>query len=224
MNKLKLKNLDSLPLRESVFLTLREAILKGYFKPGDRLMEVDLANELGVSRTPVREAIRKLELEGLVDMRPKRGAKVSSITLEDLNDVMEIRRHLEKLVVELSCVKATEEDVKEMEKCQQAFVEAVKSRDSTKIAEADVAFHDVIYKSTYNKRLIQILNNLHEQMYRYRLEYIKDEMKRTTLVEEHNRLITAIKEHDIDNAKCIIIRHVDNQHDTIVKNMSKEEK
>ena len=86
---------EYLPLRDVVFNTLREAILTGQLKPGERLMEISLANRLGVSRTPIREAIRKLELEGLVIMIPRKGAKVASITERELNDGLEVRMGLE---------------------------------------------------------------------------------------------------------------------------------
>ena len=91
---------EYLPLRDVVFNTLRKAILKGELKPGERLMEIALAERLGVSRTPVREAMRKLELEGLVVMIPRRGAQVANITEKDLNDVLEVRMALENLSIE----------------------------------------------------------------------------------------------------------------------------
>lgn len=98
---------EYLPLRDVVFRTLRRAILKGELKPGERLMEVQLANRLGVSRTPVREAIRKLELEGLVTMIPRRGAEVAEITEKNMRDVLEVRRALEELAVKIACEKMT---------------------------------------------------------------------------------------------------------------------
>ena len=94
---------EYLPLRDVVFNTLRRAILKGELEPGERLMEIALANKLGVSRTPIREAIRKLELEGLVVMIPRKGAEVARITEKDLRDVLEVRTSLEKLAIELAC-------------------------------------------------------------------------------------------------------------------------
>ena len=94
---------EYLPLRDVVFQTLRNAILKGELKPGERLMEIQLAQKLGVSRTPVREALRKLELEGLVIMIPRRGAIVADITIQDLNDVLEVREALEELAVKKAC-------------------------------------------------------------------------------------------------------------------------
>ena len=92
-----------LPLRDVVFNTLRQAILRGELKPGERLMEIRLANQLGVSRTPIREAIRMLELEGLVIMIPRKGAQVAQITEKDLNDVLEVRLGLEELATRFAC-------------------------------------------------------------------------------------------------------------------------
>ena len=104
---------DYLPLRDVVFNTLRRAILKGELKPGERLMEIALADKLGVSRTPIREAIRKLELEGLVVMAPRKGAKVASITERDLNDVLEVRKGMEVLAISLACERITKEEMEQ---------------------------------------------------------------------------------------------------------------
>lgn len=215
-----------LPLRDVVFNTLREAILKGELEPGERLMEIALAQKLGVSRTPIREAIRKLELEGLVVMAPRKGAEVAEITLKDLRDVLEVRKNLEELAVELACKKATEADIEEMKAAHEEFIKTISQKDLTVIAEADVKFHDVIYKITGNKRLIQILNNLREQMYRYRLEYIKDEKKRMIVTDEHLQIIEAIEDKNVDSAKNYIQVHIINQEKTIVEkiNAKKAEK
>lgn len=176
---------EYLPLRDVVFNTLRRAILKGELEPGERLMEIALANKLGVSRTPIREAIRKLELEGLVIMIPRKGAEVARITEKDLRDVLEVRTSLEKLAIELACDRITAEEIAELRETCQAFADSLGSDELTTMAEKDVAFHDVIFRATKNARLIQILNNLREQMYRYRLEYLKDVGARPRLVEEH---------------------------------------
>ena len=102
---------EYLPLRDVVFNTLRKAILRGELKPGERLMEIQLANKLGVSRTPIREAIRKLELEGLVLMIPRKGAEVAQITEKNMQDVLEVRKALEELSVQLACERITPEQV-----------------------------------------------------------------------------------------------------------------
>ena len=175
---------EYLPLRDVVFNTLRQEILTGKLKPGERLMEIHLANKLGVSRTPIREAIRKLELEGLVIMIPRRGAEVAQITLKNLKDVMEVRRALDVLAIELACERMAQEELDALYQACEHFSDAVKTKDTRMLAEADVAFHDQIVLSTGNARLIQLVSNLSEQMYRYRFEYLKDASSHEMLRQE----------------------------------------
>lgn len=212
---------EYLPLREVVFNTLRDAILKGELEPGEHLMEVQLAGKLGVSRTPIREAIRQLQAEGLVVMTPRKGAVVAEITKEDLTDVLEVRKTLEKFAVELACININDEELKSLHQCHEIFKAALEQKDLTDIANKDEGFHDVIYSATRNKRLIQILNNLREQIYRYRLEYIKDDEKWFTLIDEHDKLIRAIEEKDVEIAKEVIEAHINNQEQTILENLKK---
>lgn len=204
-----------MPLREVVFTTLRQAILKGELKPGERLMEISLANRLGVSRTPIREAIRKLELEGLVVMVPRKGAHVAKITLQELNDVLEVRRGLEELAITKACERIAEEELKELEASARRFERLLRSGDLIELAAEDVTFHDVIYNATHNRRLIQILNNLREQMYRFRLEYLKEEASRKDLCEEHMLICRALRSRDVEAAHRFICQHIDNQQKAI---------
>lgn len=219
MKDISLNNDDFLPLRDVVFNTLRNAILKGELEPGEKLMEKKLSEKLGVSRTPIREAIRKLELEGLVVMTPRKSAEVASITEEDLTDVLEVRRVLESLAIDLACKNITNDIIAELEDNLVRFNVAVKKNDITEIATTDVEFHETIYKSTGNRRLIQILNNLREQMYRYRLEYIKDRQTRDNLVIEHRRIIDALRERDKEKGKKAILNHIEKQETTILENI-----
>ena len=117
---------DFLPLRDVVFNTLRQAILTGELKPGERLMEIHLANKLGVSRTPIREAIRKLELEGLVTMIPRRGAEVAQITEKSMSDVLEVRRAMDALCTELACERISEQEIVVLGAACDHFAEAAK--------------------------------------------------------------------------------------------------
>lgn len=210
-------NMDEyLPLRDVVFNTLRQAILRGELKPGERLMEIQLANKLGVSRTPIREAIRKLELEGLVLMIPRRGAEVAEITEKSLRDVLEVRGALEELAVKLACQKITDAEIAELRLAEKEFEQALKSGDVTIYAEADVKFHDVIYRATDNQRLIQLLFNLREQMYRYRVEYLKREEAHENLLVEHKRIIETIATRDMDAAVDAVCQHIDNQVSAVI--------
>lgn len=207
---------EYLPLRDVVFNTLRQAILRGELKPGERLMEIQLANKLGVSRTPIREALRKLELEGLVNMVPRKGAAVADITEKSLRDVLEVRKALEELSVQLACEKITEEEIEELKRVAERFKDTLDDQDVTKIAEADVAFHDVIYTATDNQKLILLLNNLREQMYRYRVEYLKKEEAYPQLIAEHEELIDNISKRNKEEATRIMCEHIDNQVATVI--------
>ena len=193
---------EYLPLRDVVFNTLRQAILRGELKPGERLMEIQLANKLGVSRTPIREAIRKLELEGLVLMIPRKGAEVA---------------------VQLACDRMDEEGVRELRAAAETFESILNSDDITQIAQADVAFHDIIYAATDNRRLIQLLNNLREQMYRYRIEYLKKKECYPQLLNEHQTIIDAIAGHDKELATKFTSQHIKNQAETVVGTIREKE-
>ncbi|MFQ9932841.1 MAG: GntR family transcriptional regulator [Lachnospiraceae bacterium] len=219
MKDISLSGDEFLPLRDVVFNTLRNAILTGELEPGERLMEIKLAEKLGVSRTPIREAIRKLELEGLVVMTPRKSAEVARITRKDLTDVLEVRRVLECLAIELSCQKITGDIISQLEENLVRFKGAIRKNDIKEIAITDVDFHEIIYKSTGNKRLIQILNNLREQMYRYRFEYIKDKETRENLANEHRSIIDALAVGNIEEGRRAILKHIDKQEITILENI-----
>ena len=185
-------------------------------------MEVHLANKLGVSRTPIREAIRKLELEGLVIMIPRRGAEVARITEKSLKDVLEVRRALDALSVELACDRITEEDMKRLLQACQDFEKAAKGKDASVIAKADVALHDIIVEATGNQRLAQLVNNLSEQMYRYRFVYIKEESKHDMLVAEHREIYESIASRDKERAARSAKLHIDNQEKSIIRQIRLE--
>ena len=210
---------EFLPLRDVVFNTLRQAILTGELKPGERLMEIHLANKLGVSRTPIREAIRKLELEGLVTMIPRRGAEVAQITGKSLQDVLEVRRSLAALCADLACERISDAEIAALEAACKEFEEATYTRDARVIAAADVALHDIIIKATDNNRLVQLVNNLAEQMYRYRFEYIKDYSMHGRLVEEHRVIFEAIRKKDKVTAAAAAVTHIDNQMESIARQL-----
>ncbi len=217
-DKLKLNMNAYLPLRDVVFQTLREAILKGELKPGERLMELQLAGRLGVSRTPIREAIRMLELEGLAVTIPRKGAEVAKMTEKDMEDVLQIRRALDELAVGLACDNMTDEKLEQIYVAQKGFEQAIRTEKVAQIAQADVEFHDTIYHASENPKLVTLLNNLREQMYRYRIEYLKDKGVYPRLVEEHKRIYEGLKQKDKKTVAEIVSYHVMNQ-EIVVKNI-----
>lgn len=212
---------EYLPLRDTVFQYLRRCILTGEMKPGDRLLEIKLAETLGVSRTPIREAIRKLELEGLVTIVPRRGAEVANITSKSLTDVLEVRRALEVLAVELACERADETMLSVIYDKLTEFDSALSSEDLTAISIADEAYHDAIIKSSDNTKLAGLVANLREQMYRYRFEYIKDVDSHEKIREEHHKIYQCIKEHNSAAAGSLMREHIDNQEVSILKFLDK---
>lgn len=207
---------DFLPLRDEVFNTLRERILMGNLKPGERLMEIHLADQLGVSRTPIREAIRMLELDGLVKMIPRKGAQVASISREDLNDVLEVRKALDALAVKLACERISDDETVKLKQAEEHFEKMLKTGDATAVAQADVAFHDVIHAASKNKRLKAMISNLAERIYRYRFEYIKNQSDGgKNLVTEHQNIMHFIEEKNVEEAVRAIELHIDNQEKSI---------
>ena len=221
-DKLELNMNAYLPLRDVVFHTLREAILKGELKPGERLMELQLASKLGVSRTPIREAIRMLELEGLAVTFPRKGAEVAKMTEKDMEDVLQIRRALDELAVGLACDNMTEEKLVQLYEAMIRFEESTRSGDVKQTAQTDMEFHEVIYQAADNPKLVNMLNNLREQMYRYRVEYLKNDDVYPRLIEEHKMIYEGLKQKDKNTVVEIVGYHVVNQ-EIMVKNIIQEQ-
>ena len=196
------------PLRELVCETIRQAIVDGVFSPGERLMEIQLADEMGVSRTPVREAIRKLELEGFVVMIPRRGTYVADISIKDINEVYEIRTSLEVLAAGLAAERISDEELETMQRLLVEIGQHIEDGNIEKIVEIDTAFHDVLYKASRNKRLAGIRRR--SMMYPGRLQ---------NTMEEHRILVDSIAAHDVDRAQNAARLHMENAEHTLLKDM-----
>ena len=210
MDSLTKLNLDNYkPLRDVVFENLREAILEGHLKPGQRLMEVQLAEQLGVSRTPIIEAIRKLELEGLVVMLPRKGAYVANMSFKDLIDVLEIRSSLEGLAASLAAERLREEDISDLERVAKEFEKSVREADIDNVLKKDVEFHEKIFLMANNKKLYQLITSLWEQVHRFRVTYVSNYDASLSLVDEHNRILEAIKSGDCELAKKYATEHIE---------------
>ncbi len=212
---LKLNMNAYLPLRDVVFNTLREAILKGDLKPGERLMELQLASKLGVSRTPIREAIRMLEQEGLAVTIPRRGAEVARMTEKDMEDVLQIREVLDKLAVQIACDKMTEQQLVNLTLAMKNFENAIQAENLKKIIDYDVEFHDIIYEATDNPKLVTLLSNLREQIYRYRVEYLKGKENYPMLIEEHEEIVNALKQKNKERVAEAMQTHIRNQAEAV---------
>lgn len=195
------------PLREIVFESMREAILGGVLKPGERLMEIQLAEEMGVSRTPVREAIRKLELENFVVMIPRKGAYVAGVSLKDVADVFEIRSALEGLAAGLAAERITDDELEQMERA--LFYRTNEGElNLEQIVKSDTDFHALVYKASRNERLIQILENLREQIQRFRSTSLAVPGRMRLALEEHRMIVEALRNHNSEEAQTLAIAHI----------------
>jgi DNA-binding GntR family transcriptional regulator len=199
---------DYKPLRDVIFATLREAIVAGELKPGERLLEVKLADKMGVSRTPVREAIRKLELEGLVVMVPRKGAYVAGLTLKDVAEVFEIRSSLEGLAAALAAERITDEEVIILDKILDDISTAGEKGDIKTVIKKDMEFHQVLFSASRNDRLAQMINNLKEQIDRFRTQSFSNPIRTKSVLSEHEHILNAIKQGDVENSERLAKEHI----------------
>jgi DNA-binding GntR family transcriptional regulator len=211
------------PLREMVFESLREAINLGRLRPGERLMEIQLAEEMGVSRTPVREAIRKLELEGFVAMVPRKGAYVAGISLKDIVDVFEIRASLEALAAGLAAERITDEEMELLERSLVEISEFSTDENIRAIVDGDVNFHDIIYKASRNQRLVQIIIHLQEQIHRFRMTSLSQPGRTKIALDEHKSIVEAISDRNVELAQQLAREHIENAEQSLLNVMREEE-
>lgn len=205
------------PLREVVFETLREAIINGTLKPGERMMEIQLAEQLGVSRTPVREAIRKLELEGFVVMIPRKGAYVAGISLKDIADVFEVRAAMEALAAGLAAERITAEELEEMERLLVRIGEHIEANRLEEVVEMDTLFHEALYKVSRNLKLEQILQNLREQIQRFRSTSLAFPGRMKEALEEHKKIVEAISDRNTALAQQLAQEHIENAENSMLE-------
>lgn len=206
------------PLSDVISAALKKDILSGVLKPGQRLMEIQYAEKLGVSRTPFREAIRKLELEGLVTVLPRRGAHVTELSEKDIKDVLDIRRALDMLAVELFIANKDEDDVKELKRIEAEFEKATAKGNIEKQVATDVKFHEYIYSRSNNDMLMTLYTGFKDKLYRYRALYLKEEGYSILVTKEHSKLIEAIEKGNAAKSKQISEKHIANQK----KNLTEE--
>jgi len=224
MEKIFKLNMEKhLPLKEVVFRVLREAIIQGELSPGSRLLEIQLSEQLGVSRTPVREALQMLKEEGLVDIIPRKGAVVAGITEKQMKDVLEVRVAMEELAVRLCAERITQSALLELEEAEKAFEESFGLSDVNNCALCDEKFHSIISEATGNKSLVMMLSAFREQMYRFRVAYLMREEFHETLVREHRDILNAIRANNASAAVAVLRRHIDGQQSMVLE-MVKNEK
>ncbi len=209
---------DKYSLRGRVFSKIRDDILNGRYEDHEELKEIRIGNELGVSRTPVREALRQLELEGLVQIIPNRGAFVTSISAKDISDIYQIRALLEGLCARWATENITKEQLEAMEEnvylaefhCAKGHLE--------QMTELDNQFHHIIYEASASKMLEHILVDYHEYVKRVRYKTLSSTERSTASNKEHRAIMEAMRAGKADLAERLANEHMKNAFENIIRN------
>ena len=200
--------MDKYSLRGQVFQEIREDILKGKFKENEELREATLGKELGVSRTPVREALRQLELEGLVHIIPNKGAYVTGITEKDVHDIYMTRSMLEGLCARWAAEHISEEQIQEMEEVLLLTEYHLDRGNAEQLAELDGKFHEVLYGASQSRILRHILSDFHKYVQVARKRSVKKEDRAKKYLEEHREILNALRTGDADRAEELAHIHI----------------
>lgn len=202
-------------LRERIFRQLRQDILNGKYKPGDSLVELKLAEELGVSRTPVREAIRQLELEGLVVSIPNKGVIVEGISKQDIEDIYAIRELLEGLAARWAIQRIDEEQLKELEDICELMEFYTEKGDLEHVGELNSRFHEIIFEATKSKPLKQILSDFQYYVESIRLASLKTPGRALQSLREHKEIVKAFKNKDVAAGENALVEHIRNSRKNV---------
>lgn len=195
-------------LTTKVFHEIKNGIIQGKYKEGASLVETKLARELGVSRTPVREAIRLLEFEGLVSYKPNRGAVVEGISAQDIDDIYVIRTMIEGLAARWAVNNITDQELAQLTEIQDLMEFYALKDDIDHFTKLDTRFHEIIYRASNSRPLWQVLNNFHDMVQRVRKLSITNQGRIAKTVDEHRRIVDAIKAKDQKAAETAMTDHV----------------
>lgn len=208
---------DHYSLSAKVFHAIREDILNGTYKANDELKEKNIGDELGVSRTPVREALRQLELEGLVHIIPNKGAFVEGVSLQDIKDIYEIRALLEGLCARWAAERITQEQVEELEETVFLSDFHFSKENWDQILELDNRFHEIVYEACASKELTRVLRDYHHYLQRIRRITLEEKNRAQDSINEHRAIAEALKARDAKTAEKCARLHIRNT----ISNMDK---
>jgi len=210
-------------LNQKVYRILKAEIIEGSLKPGTKLLENNIAKQLGISRTPIREALRELAAEGFVKMNPNQGVVVSNASVEDVQEVLQIRGVLEGLAARLATKMINEEEIKELEKYQKRMEYYTNKDDVLAFSEMDTEFHELILNICGNNRLIQIRKNLSDQAHRYQIRSLSVPGRLKYSLKEHQEIVEALKRKNPEQADRLSQKHIENVLTNILAHKDKEE-
>ena len=222
MNKLpKLEGYDL--LSKKVYRILKKEIIKGSFTPGSKILEFQIAQQMGISRTPVREAIRLLAAEGFVILSPNQGAVVRTVSVENIKEVLQIHSVLEGLAARLACEVINKDGLEELENYLNKMENLLKAGDSIAYSEVDLKFHDTIVNACGNNQLIKMRKNIRDQAQRYRISSLRVAKRLRESMTEHRKIFEAFKERDSNKADRMSQKHIQNALKNILKKVIEKE-
>ncbi|MFV0516676.1 MAG: GntR family transcriptional regulator [Aminipila sp.] len=201
---------NSASLTDEIVEILRERILKGEYVIGEKIVENQIASEFMVSRTPIRDAFRQLEIEGLIDYIPNRGSFAKGFTKQDMQDIYVVRRALEQIAIEWAIERMRPQEISQLEEQIELMEFYTKRKDCQKVMETNVAFHGIIYRSTRSRFLSHILKSYQEYVEQARRATVSEQENLDVICIEHKEILKAIKEKNVEDAKDKIARHLDN--------------
>ena len=214
---------DYVPLRENAYKVIKRMILKGYFKPGERLIENQLSKNFGVSRTPIRESIRKLAAEGLVEITPKGGTKISKLSENDIDEIYEIRDVLESLAAEKAASIMTDKDIESLEKLVKDAEKALLNNEIKKMAQIDTKIHNIICKFSKNNRLFQLIDVLCANITRHRELILETPGAGKEAIVGHREIINALRKRDKKAIRKSIHEHIMRGRDILSEIVTRNE-
>lgn len=205
------------PLYADAYKALRAAILEGRLLPGERIVEAEIARQMAISRAPIREAIRKLEHDGLVEYQPRRGAVIVQLSKEDVRDVYYVRAHLEGYAARLAAPRATDDDLIKLGKLIEQMHHCAGQDDLDALITADVAFHEHICQMSGSKRTYQMWNSLNPQCWTLLTSLRVTEYTLSQIAERHEPVLAALRERDPERSEVEIKRHIIELADTVLQ-------
>ncbi len=204
-------------LREEVYESLKKSILHGKIKAGQRLIEEQFAHQIGISRTPVREAFHKLERDELVTRLPKGGFAVRKFTKEDVEEIFGIRSALESYAAYLATLHITPDKISTLEKKVDESEDALKSGDTDKVVQAHTEFHNLLYKTCKSKKLAEMINNFSDYFYRYRSALLQTKGGFHYSLEDHRQMLAAMKKKNPALVERLVRKHLARGKEIIMK-------
>ncbi len=229
--KAELNDLDVGPLHafqerkslgEHVFESLKHSIVTGKISSGEWLVESHIAETLGISRTPVREAIHKLEREGLIERQPRGGFTVLGLTRNDIEETFGIRSVLEGYAARLAAVKHNEEELEALEKKIEEFQNALDRKKMNLLPAINTEFHDLLYSLGKSPKLISIINGLRDQIYRFRKMNLKEEKFAATSNQDHIQMLQSIRKRNAEGAERLAREHILRGREIVLKEFDKQ--